>query len=151
MKKTRHLVRKRARNYWENQKRTRLSADANQLFFKNIKAYNSKEKPQNFNIHSIFQSQLSDKQISEKLADHFNGISCEFDGLDPSNIPVTYLSPPPPLTEEQVLSRLKRFGKPKSMVKYDIFPALVNDVAPFLAGPLTSIYNLMMRSSTWPM
>ena len=49
MKKSRTLVRKRAAKYWENQKKTYFRA-----FFKNIKAYTSKEKPPTFNVRSLF-------------------------------------------------------------------------------------------------
>ena len=50
---------------------------------KNAKAYSSKEKPPSFNVASLFHDNLSECDISEKLADHFNGISSEFKGLDP--------------------------------------------------------------------
>ena len=84
---------------------------------------------------------MDDSQIAEKLADHFNGISSEFDGLDPDDIPVTYSSPLTPLTVDQVAARLRTIRKPKSMVKHDIFPCLVSDAASAIAIPLTKIYN----------
>ena len=140
----------RAKNYWEHQKRCMLKADANRCFFKNVKAYNSREKPQSFNVRTIFDNNLSDEQVSEKLADHFNGISREFDGLDPDSVPKTYSSPLPVLTPDRVARRLAIFRKPKSMVKHDIFPALVTPAAPFLSGPLTHIYNTMFATQTWP-
>ena len=151
MKKTRQLVRKRAAKYWEHQKSTMLQGDANRSFFKNIKAYKSREKPPNFDVRTLFQSSLTDGQIAEKLADHFNGISSEFDGLDPSDIPVTYSAPLVPLTVDQVTARLKTIRKPKSMVKHDIFPCLVSGAAAAIAIPLTAIYNNMLATRTWPL
>ena len=110
-----------------------LQGDANRLFFKNIKAYKSREKPPNFDVRSLFQSSMTDGQVAEKLADHFNGISLEFDGLDPNNIPVIYSSPLNPLTVDQVTARLRTIRKPKSMVKHDIFPCLVSNAASAIA------------------
>ena len=81
MKKSRALVRKRAAKYWENQKKTLLQGDANRAFFKSIRAYKSREKPPNFDVRNLFESRLNDAQVAEKLADHFNGISSEFEGV----------------------------------------------------------------------
>ena len=151
MKKVRKLVRKRAGRYWEHQKRNLLSPDAGRTFFKNVKSYNSKERPPPFNVRDIFDSSLTDKEVSEKLADHFNGISNEFDGLDPSKVPKTFSEPVKILTEAEVEARLRRFRKPKSMVAHDIFPSLVSPAAAALSRPLTHIFNTISRTSTWPL
>lgn len=151
MKKTRALVRLRAQKYWEHQKRTLLKPDANRSFYKNIKAYRSREKPANFDVRSLFEASLSDADVAEKLADHFNGISSEFGGLDPADLPTTYSSPMPELRVDQVLARLRAIKKPKSMVRHDIFPNLVGDVASSIAVPLTSIYNNMIGTKSWPL
>lgn len=144
------LIQKRARAYWDHQKRTLLKPDAARAFFKNVKSYNCKERPPSFHVRSLFDDDLDDSQVAEKLAEHFNGISQEFDGISPDQIPETFSCPLPPLVPEQVAARLKEIRKPKSMVKYDIFPALVAQAAPFLAGPLTEIYNTMIRTKSWP-
>ena len=151
MRKVRKLVRKRAAGYWEHQKRNLLSPDASRTFFKNVKAYNCKERPAQFDVRSLFPAGMTDDVIAEQLADHFNGISSEFDGLDPASVPNTYSSPVQILTVEQVANRLRRFRKPKSMVKHDIFPALVAPAADYLAAPLCHIYNSISSTSTWPL
>ena len=151
MKKVRKLVRKRASNYWEHQKRTLLSKDAGRTFFKNVKSYNCKERPPIFDVRSLFPANDSDATIAEKLADHFNGISLEFDGLDPSTVPTTYSSQVQILTVSEVAGRLRKFKKPKSMVKHDIFPSLVGPAADYLAAPLTFICNNISTTATWPM
>ena len=151
MKKVRKLVKKRARAYWDHQKRTLLQKDAMRAFFKNAKAYGSREKPAAFDVRSLFKDGVGDGEIAEKLADHFNGISSEFSGLDPADVPSTFSSPIPLITHAQLVTRLRSFKKPKSMVKHDIFPVLVNEAAPYLAGPLCHVYNTMISTSTWPM
>ena len=45
---------------------------------------------------------------------------------------------------------MKKFRKPKSMVKGDIFPSTVTKFADFLAIPLTSIYNEVAETLVWP-
>lgn len=66
-------------------------------------------------------------------------------------MPTTYSAPVQILSVAEVKKRLKEFKKPKSMVKHDIFPALVSPSAGFLAPPLAFIYNRITSSSTWPM
>ena len=55
-----------------------------------------------------------------------------------------------PLHQGLVQKRLTDFSKPKSTVKGDIFPSLVNRVAPFIASPLADIYNTITRTAKWP-
>ena len=151
MKRVRKLVKKRAKNYWEHQKKSLLKADAGRTFFKNVKSYNSKERPTQFDVRSLFSDKLTDQEISEKLADHFGAISNEFEGLDQSKVPTTYSAPTVILIREEVAGRLNKFKKPKSMIKHDIFPALVGPSAWNLAGPLTYIYNTISTTTTWPL
>ena len=151
MKKSRKLVRDRAAKYWEGQKRNLLKPDADRSFYKNVKAYDSKEKPAPFNVRKIFPEAKDDAEVAEKLADHFNGISSEFAGLDPIDIPTTFGSSIPSLTEQSVCERLRAFKKPKSMVKHDIFPSLINEAAPALSRPLAKIFNKISEKQVWPL
>ena len=149
-KRAADLIRERAEKYWDHQKRTLLQKDASWAFFKNAKAYQSREKPPQFDVRSLFEAGTSDKAAADKLADHFNGISREFSGISPEEIPETYSAPVPVLNVEQVATRLRVFRKPKSMVKYDIFPSLVTAAAPYLAAPLCKIYNNITTTGQWP-
>ena len=151
MKKVRKLVRKRAGKYWDHQRRNLLQNDAGRAFFKNVKSYNSKEKPPQFDVRTLFDPGLNDSLVAERLADHFGSISNEFEGLDPNDIPSTFSSPMHLLTREMVANRLIKFKKPKSMVKHDIFPCLVSQAAHYLSGPLTHIYNNISLTSCWPL
>lgn len=75
----------------------------------------------------------------------------EFYGLDQDQVPRTYLSRIQILTRAQVAKRLRQIKKPKSMIKHDIFPCLVNPAADYLAAPLAHIYNSISASEVWPM
>lgn len=151
MKKVRKLVKKRAKKYSDHQRGEVLRGDASRVFFKNLKAYSSKERAPVFDVRSIFEQGMSDEEIAKSLVGHFNSISCKFDGLYLSAIPSTYSCPIPWLNETQVAQRLVKFQKPKSMVKHYIFPALVNDAATYLTGLLTHIYNTITGTNTWPL
>ena len=47
-------------------------------------------------------------------------------------------------------SRIKHFRKPKSMVKGDVFPAVITKYCDFFAIPLSDIYNEIASTGTWP-
>ena len=80
--------------------------------------------------------------LAEHLVSHFNTISNEFSPLNhETDIPTSWSRPLPVLQPYEVAIRFKKFKKPKSMVKGDIFPQLVTKYADLLAVPLTAIYN----------
>ena len=83
----------------------------------------------------------SEREVADALAAYFNRISCEFNPLEPSEIPRTIHRKLPVLQPYQVEGRIRAFKKPKSMVKGDIFPVLMDKYATLLAIPLTEIYT----------
>ena len=88
--------------------------------------------------------------MAEILAEHFNSISSEFEPLEPYQIPRAVWKDLPRLEPFQVAGRIRVFRKPKSMVKGDIFPALLAKFGDLLAIPLCSKYNEITRSRVWP-
>lgn len=88
-RRTAKLCKKRAAKYIESQKKVLLASDASRAFYKNVRSYQSKEKPPDFDVRTLFADK-SDEEVSEGLADHFNGISSEFDGLSVGDILGTY-------------------------------------------------------------
>ena len=54
-----------------------LVEDARRNFFRNIKAFKSKDRPCPFDVRSLFPGK-SDQEVAEELAIFFNRISCEF-------------------------------------------------------------------------
>ena len=144
------LYRERAKNYMEEQRKVLTQPDASRSFYKNVKAYKTKEKPPEFEVRDLFPGE-TDKEVAESLASHFNAISSEFEGLDVASLPAAREAEPlPSLTVVDVVNRLRKFRKPKSMVRGDIFPCLVNKVAESLALPLTNIYNCITKTQSWP-
>ena len=148
-KKSDDMYRSRASNYIQGQKENLTGPDAARNFYKNVRAYKSKEKPPEFNVKDLYPGE-KDEAVAEKLAEHFNKISKEFQGINPDQIPRTYSSPIPVLSSARVEAALIKFRKPKSRVAGDIFPSLVNRVAPWIASPLANIYNTISRDHCWP-
>ena len=148
-KKADKLIRKRASKYFEKQKQALTASDASKSFHKHVKAYKSREKPPMFDVRSLYEGK-DDGQVAEALADHFNAISGEFDGLSANDLPGARSFTLPVLSRENVEKRLISIRKPKSTVQGDIFPALVNRAAPALSLPLTDIYNSITATSEWP-
>ena len=58
-KKTKKVVKRRAREYRSTQKEKLLAKDAARDFYKNVKSYSCKEKPQTFDVRQLFDK-LSD-------------------------------------------------------------------------------------------
>ena len=143
------LYTSRAANYMDSQKKSMTASDASRNFFRNVKSYKSRENPPQFNVADLYP-ELDDREVAEELANHFNTISSEFGGLDPAQIPSTVSVSLPNLSIAAVMTRLKSFKKPKSMVKGDIFPSLVNRNAHVLACPLSHIYNNITETAEWP-
>lgn len=148
-RKAAKLYRDRAEFYMKTQKQKLTASDASRAFYKNVKSYCSREKPPDFNVRDLYPG-ATDDAVVENLADHFNKISKEFNGITPEQVPSSFSSPLPVLTVEQVASQLIKFRKPKSMVLGDIFPSMVNRVANLIAVPLTDIFNDMTSSQSWP-
>ena len=92
----------------------------------------------------------SEQDILEHLAAHFNGISSEIQPLNHvTDIPPARSRQLPILPPLENALRLRKFKKPKSMVRGDIFPDLVTKYADLLAIPLTAIYNDITATGKW--
>lgn len=143
------MVQKRAEKCMARQKSIITAPDASRSFYKNVKGYKTKEKPRQFDVRDLYEDK-EDVEVAESLAVHFNSISSEFEGLDENLALDSVNLALPAISESAVESRLKSFRKPKSMVRGDIFPALVNRVAPQLAKPLADIFNVITTTGEWP-
>ena len=143
------LIRTRRATYLDSQKCSLLVDDARRNFFRNVKAFKSKERPRPFDPMDLFPGK-SEAEVAAELAAYFNRISSEFHPLEPGDIPRTHERGLPTLHPYQVEGRIHAFKKPKSMVKGDIFPGLMDRYATLLAIPLTHIYNEITVTQIWP-
>ena len=107
------------------------------------------EKPEQFDVRSLLPSK-SDQEVAEILADYFIQVSREFDPLEPGDIPAKKPDHGRKLATHEVVTRLKKMRKSKSMVPGDIYSQLDTLFSDFFAIPLTAIYNEILRSYVWP-
>ena len=117
------MIRDRRRIYLDSQKECLLVEDATRNFFRNVKAFKTKDRPKAFDPMSLFPGK-TEAEVASELAGFFNRISSEFQPLEPHEIPRTHHRALPTLQPYQVEGRIRAFKKPKSMVKGDIFPVL---------------------------
>ena len=124
------MLKKRKERYVLVQKDNLLAADAERMYFKNVKAYMSVDRPKPYDVRLLFPGK-SDLEVANTLAEYFTRVSNEFEPLAPDDIPVTHGRKLPYLTPAEVSTRIKYFKKPKSMVHGDIFPSLMSKYADF--------------------
>ena len=139
----------RQESYLENQRAKLLGPDASKQFHKNVRNFHTADRPKQFNVADLMPDK-SEKEVADQAADFFSEISREFDPLLPHQIPESYERVLPRLTVDEVAQQLVNQKKPGSMVRGDILPKLINSIAKFIAIPLTSIYNEIVRTKTWP-
>ena len=118
----------------ERKKQELTNGDVNRYFFRLVKSFNTPEKPQTFDVRTL-RPGLSDTQVAEELAEFFNRISAEFNALKEEELPTTYDRSFPVMRPHEVSSHIKHFRKPKSMVKGDVFPAVLTKYCNFLRSP----------------
>ena len=112
-KQCRELYNKRTAVYMEEQKKSLTAPDASRAFFKNAKAYQTREKPTKFDVRDLYPG-TTDTDIAGTLVDHFNAIRSEFEGLRPDQVPVCDPGFLPFLSTQEVGTRLAKFRKLKS-------------------------------------
>ena len=148
-KKIAKITKKRAEIYMSNVRKNMTGPEACRDFFKNVQNYSCREKPPQFDVRDLFPNK-DDREVANKVADHFNKISSEFNGLNPADVPDTVDLDLPVLSCDEIAKRLRDMKKPRSKVKGDIFPSLVNRASAMLAVPLSKIYNQITRTGEWP-
>ena len=140
---------KRQEAFLETQRSKFMGPEASAQFYKNVKSFKNAEKPRDFDVRDLRPGK-SDKEVADEVAEFFNRISREFAPLEAWQIPMTYHRELPKLSEADVAKMLKSAKKTKSMVKGDIYPSLINEVAHLIAHPLADIYNSVLVDFIWP-
>ena len=143
------MIKFRREQYIERHKILITTPGANALFYRNVRAYNSAEKPKIWNVKSV-KPELSDAQLALQLLEYFTQISNEFSPLKAHDIPKTFNRKLPVLKSYQVAERIRRIRKPRSRIEGDIFPSLMTEFADVVALPLTDIYNMIIDTFQWP-
>ena len=111
-----------------------------------------------FQLPNHAKMNLSPAQSAELLAEHFSKISQEYSPMNIVNLPpnirqsLTSYNPDlaPTLSVHDVWARLVKARKPRSTVPGDLPPKLVKHCARTLAAPITTIFNAITSSATFP-
>ena len=87
----------------------------------------------------------------KKIADHFASISNEYEPINLQNLP-SYLpaQKPPQVSEYDVFLRLEKLKKTRSTLPIDIPEKLRKECSPYLAYPLSEIFNDCLNQSVYP-
>ena len=147
--KTEKYLEERRQVFLKNQRDKFSGLDAARNFFKNVKAFKSADKPKEFDIRDL-RPDNSDSETAAEVAAYFNRISCEFEPLEPHQIPSTYHRDLPMLSPADVVKLIKEAKKPNSILKGDIFPKMINRCAEHIAWPLSAIFNTILSTYVWP-
>ena len=136
-----------AKNKFFSEGREKAKKDGNSAaFYKVVNSVKDGEAPKQFDIKTL-RPNLSTAELADDVALFFNKITKDYIPLkkcvqEPGNTRL--------LEKYEVASRLRKFKKPRSMTKGDIFPDLVGTYSDFLAIPLTDIFNLSRTTLSWP-
>ena len=109
-----------------------------------------------FSLPSHENESLSAGESAERIATHFASISQEFPPLDVSSLPAHVQSKlqcvdiPPVTTEYDAYREIMAAKKPRSGVPNDLPKQLIQEFAPELALPVSSIVNNIASTGEWP-
>ena len=92
----------------------------------------------------------SDEQLTEWLADYFNGISSEYAPLSPAEVPTSYHRSIPKLEQGDVIKMINKAKKKTSSVPGDLPPEVFTDDVELVAIPVTKIFNKIIEQNKWP-
>ena len=146
--RVRKLIKQAKTKYFDKIKR-RLTEDKNSRgYYRAARILSCHEMTKPWKIQHLYPG-VSDPLIAEECASFFNGISQDFDPLNPIGGGVESLEHLCPELYE-VATRLKYMKKPKSIVPGDIDPRLVTKFADLLAVPVHQVFKKVYATQQWP-
>ena len=90
------------------------------------------------------------EETAEIMAEFFNNISEQYLPFDKENIPSTKQRSLPFLNEANIVEKIKKSKKTRSMVPGDLPPILYDLYPDILAAPIADIFNMITRTKEWP-
>ena len=112
-----------------------------------------------FTIPEYMESNLSEQQSAEKIADFFSNISQEYEPLSfeslPPKVKTSLLQAKndpgiPTLEEHEVYRKIMKAKKPSSIIEGDVPKRILQLFAPEMALPASIIYNKISKSFEYP-
>ena len=111
-----------------------------------------------FSLLEHLEANLTNKESVEKIAEHFSQISQEYPPLNIQALPQhvqnklksRLKSKLPYISRYKVEKMIRKSKKTKSGVPGDLSKVLYNEFAPELSVPLSTIYNSIVQTGSWP-
>ena len=89
---------------------------SHRISFSALKNLNCPSRPSPWNVLQLYQG-VSEEVALETLADYFNEISSEFEGLEECDLPTTYDRDIYDISESDILLMLQKIKKPKTFLR----------------------------------
>ena len=115
------MIKKSKSEYYQKSVVRLKDQGAGVIPYKILKDIAIPDRPKSWSINSL-KPKMSDKELAKDLASFFIKITDEFVPLNTSTVPVTFLSPFPPVLPHQVAERIRSGKKAKTAVEGDILP-----------------------------
>ena len=125
------------------------SKDKRSLAYTALKNINCAEKAKSWKVQDMCREE-DEQSILERLADFFNGVTCDYKGAVREDLIQTYDRPLYNLTVDMVEKRILSAKKPNSQVPGDFPPQLLTELASSIAGVMTDIFNRFPKDMIWP-
>ena len=112
-----------------------------------------------FHLQNHLDANMSPEDCTESIANHFSKISQEYAALNEAELPTRVqekLKQPisnkdlPKITKKQVLEKITKANKPKSVLPGDVPKTLINECKEGLSTPLYLIFQNMLKTYQWP-
>ena len=146
-KKTDQLIEEAKREFYEKGKSKAFEKRDTGAYYGLVHKLKDGEAPKAFDVRSL-RPELSAYEIANEIAEFFNIITRGYPPLEQR--PTRARANVKLLQSYEVAARLRKFKKPKSMVRGDIYPDLISSLSDILAIPLTDIYNESRMCQEWP-
>ena len=117
-------------------------------YYQTINMLQQERKQEKWSPLHLFPD-LGEREVAERCADFFNGISSEFQQIRAPQAPQDQDRLPAPEVF-QIAGRLRCMKKPKSIVPGDIDGRVVTACSDILAFPLSMIFAEVFSSCSWP-
>ena len=126
--------------------REREKGSSSRSYFQAVKCLSSASAPAQWDVMDLFPGKAVG-EAAEEIGDYFTRISNLFEPLREGEGRATARER---VTEQQVVSVLKKCKKPASSVKGDVMPRLMKRFHHLFVKPTTIIFNKVFETASWP-
>ena len=146
-KETARLVKEAKNNFYMRYVEQAKKTNDPGLYYKAVNQLKESEAPKPFNVTDLFPGR-TENDAAERAADYFVKVAERLEPLKETRMPT--FATRPLIDVEMIRKRLRSCRKPRGLLRGDIWPDLVSELAPFIAIPLAKIFDASMAACIWP-